>query len=168
MINGYANDAASPRMAPPPASSAPTSRPQWMGPVRGGYAGTYSRPAPLHRAEAGGQIEPPCLRCPYYQSACNMGGSSGTGERHRVSAQGHSHGADVDRRHNSAARPDREETRFDSVADAKVLARYARMKTAHHVLRALRLTRAPRTAFALLVAAGVLWGFQLGERLVGL
>lgn len=42
------------------------------------------------------------------------------------------------------------------------------MKAAHHVFDVLKLTRAPRAAFVLLVAVGVLWGFALGERLVGL
>lgn len=155
-------------LASGPSAAASPPRREWMGPVGIGVDRPYGGRNPLPPTAPRSLRDATCLGCPYFAAACNMGRSPGTGEGHSVRAQGHSHGPDVDSRDYSSARPDRKEDRFDPITDAKVLARYARMKAAHHVLDVLKLTRAPRAAFVLLVAVGVLWGFALGERLVGL
>lgn len=154
-------------LASGPSATASTPRREWMGPVGVGVDRPYGGRNPLPPTAPRSLRDATCLGCPYFAAACDMGRSPRVGEGHSVRAQGHPHGADVDRRHNRAARSDREEARFDPVADAKVLARYARIKAAHHVLAVLRLTRSPRTAFVVLTGLLCLFGFSIGMDLAG-
>lgn len=160
--NGHAPDVFPPRMAP----SSPYSPPgaEWMGSLRGRHLGQYTGPPPLPRAEPRRtEIEPPCFRCPHYLAAVEgrLERQEGLREGTRRRNERPAHEPNVDRRDHPVARPYLQENRSISITDAKILARYWRMKAAHRWVQLLRLHKAPRASFVALALVLFAWGFVL-------